>query len=118
MRITRKENSWKILTPASADGCCLRELASRCGYRVCQMCESLDCSEGYFRRVFVRDTGLSPKRWLRDERMVIARQRLDQGWDPAGLAEELGFASLATFRREFRSVYGKVPAKWTGGGGK
>ncbi len=112
MRIHRAGNKWSILCPSLAGSSCLRELARRCGYRVCQICHELECSERYFRRVFVRDTGLSPKQWLRDERMLIARQKLDEGTAPWEVALALGFSSHATFRREFREVYGTLPGRW------
>ena len=117
MRIERAENGWKILAPSWPDGVCLARLARRSGYRVCQMCDRLGCSEGYFRRAFLRDTGVSPKRWLRDERMLMARRQLEEGRDPAEVAEALGFASMASFRREFRGVFCRLPLQWGRDGG-
>lgn len=89
-----------------ANGCSLREVAHRCGYRVGEICAVLQCSERYFRRVFLRDTGLSPKQWLREERMAVALQELEKGSEPGVIAEALGFASPSAFRREFRNLRG------------
>jgi AraC family transcriptional regulator of adaptative response / DNA-3-methyladenine glycosylase II len=85
----------------------------RLGYRVGELCAELRCSERYLRTVFLRDIGLSPKEWMRQERMVVARRMLDGGKEPAVVATDLGFASVNNFRREFQQVYGVSPGRWT-----
>jgi AraC-like DNA-binding protein len=80
----------------------LGEIASRCGYRVCQICDELRCSQQYFRRVFLRDEGMPPKRWLQTERLAVARRELGRGRNLAEVAELLGFASAGSLRREVR----------------
>lgn len=87
---------------------CLQRLALRCGYRICEICEELGCSERYLYEVFLRDVGLPPKRWMRQERMVVARRKLIGGKTPEEVAADLGFGSQNNFRREFRAFY-KVP---------
>jgi AraC-like DNA-binding protein len=82
------------------------------GYRVGEVCGELGCSERYLRAVFLRDVGLSPKEWMRQERMVVARRMLDGGRSPLAVSDSLGFASLNNFRREFQEVYGMSPARW------
>lgn len=113
MRIERMPNGWKILAPGWPEGVCLRKVADRCGYRVTEICGELGCSEAYFRRVFLRDTGLSPKRWLMDERMLMARRYLEGGRAWVEVAEALGFANPASFRREFRTVFSAQPGRWS-----
>lgn len=112
MRIVRVANGWKVLSPGLAGGVCLQVTAWQSGFRLAQICDALQCSERYFRRVFESDTGLSPKRWLKDERMLRARQLLEQGREPGDVAEMLGFARAATFRREFLATYGVMPGSW------
>ncbi|RYD51659.1 MAG: AraC family transcriptional regulator [Verrucomicrobiaceae bacterium] len=112
MRIVRTEIGWKVLAPRWPKGLCLRSLATRSGYRVGEICDRLGCSESYFRRVFLRDVGVGPKQWLRDQRMLAAKQRLQSGIDSWQLAVELGFASQANFLREFRVIFGMVPDRW------
>jgi AraC-like DNA-binding protein len=112
MRIERTPHGWKILAPGLPGPVCLKDVSNRCGYRVTEICGELGCSEGYFRRVFLRDTGLSPKQWLMGERMLMARQFLGQGREWVEVAELLGFASPASFRREFQMVYSAPPGRW------
>lgn len=79
----------------------LEWMALRCGYRIGEMCEMLECKERYLREVFARDIGLPPKEWMRRERMVVARRMLTDGRSPDEVAELLGFSSRNNFRREF-----------------
>ncbi len=110
MRIIRTTDSWSVLSPSlGGEVCCLERLAVRFGYRVGELCAELRCSERYLRTVFLRDIGLPPKEWMRQERMVVARRMLQGGMDPAVVATELGFASVNNFRREFLATYGKSP---------
>ena len=110
MRIIRNTDSWSVLSPAlGGKACCLERLAVRFGYRVGELCAELRCSERYFRTVFLRDIGLPPKEWMRQERMVVARRLLDGGRSPLAVSESLGFASLNNFRREFLATYGDSP---------
>jgi AraC-like DNA-binding protein len=85
---------------------CLETLAFEEGYRVGAVCDRLEMSEAYFREVCIRDLGLTPKEWMRNERMVVARRMLVGGTDPKKIAKLLGFADMNSFRREFRAVYG------------
>ena len=113
MRIVRRENRWCIVSPAlGCEGCCLQRLAMRLGYRVGELGLELRCSERYLRTVFLRDIGLPPKEWMRQERMVVARRMLGGGTDPLSVSSSLGFASLNNFRREFQEVYGVSPREW------
>ena len=70
------------------------------------VCDRLGVSEAYFREVFVRDLGLSPKEWMRWERMVVARRLLECERPPREVAALVGFADINSFRREFSRVYG------------
>jgi AraC-like DNA-binding protein len=100
MRVVRSAESWCILF-ASGDEClCLNQLALRHGYRVTEMCLELACSRRYLHEVFVRDVGLSPKNWLRRERMQVAQDLLKGGRAVCEVASVLGFANSTNFRRE------------------
>lgn len=105
MRLIRPEQSWYVLLPSRGERLCLRGLALRCGYRICEICAELECSERYLFEVFSRDIGLPPKKWMRAERMVVALQQLAAGKSPEEVAAELGFASANSFRREFLGFY-------------
>lgn len=106
MRFIRENSRWRILRSNRVEEECLEILAFIEGYRVGSLCGRLGVSEAYFREVFVRDLGLSPKEWMRWERMVVARRLLECERPPHEVAGLLGFADMNSFRREFRQVYG------------
>ena len=113
MRIVRPEMSWRVLGPEWPGGSvCLQRLALRCGYRICEICAELNCGERYLYEVFIRDIGLSPKEWMRRERMVVARRMLAGGERVDDVTERLGFASKNNFRREFLAFYGVLPLEF------
>jgi AraC-like DNA-binding protein len=109
MRIVRPDESWCVLFPTRGERMCLQRLALRCGYRVNELCVELECHRDYLHEVFLRDIGLSPKVWMRWERMVVARRMLVGGESPDAVASSLGFALKNNFRREFLAFYGVPP---------
>jgi AraC-like DNA-binding protein len=113
MRIVRPDSRWWILLPERRGGpVCLHGLALRCGYRICEVCAELDCGERYLHLVFVRDVGMPPKRWMREERMVVARRELDRGRSVVEVAAALGFGCVRTFRREFMALLHVPPSAY------
>ena len=104
--------TWRVLFPEQGGAVCLQRLALRCGYRISEICAELGCSDRYLREVFMRDIGLSPKEWMRQERMVVARRMLAGGRSPDEVAECLGFAVRSTFRREFVQFYQVRPLEF------
>ena len=112
MRIVRPEHCWCVLLVSPARRLCLQRVAMRCGYRICEVCSELDCSERYLYHVFMRDIGLPPKTWMRQERMVVARRMLTGGRSPDDVAGLLGFSSKNNFRREFLLHYRLGPLEF------
>jgi AraC-like DNA-binding protein len=112
MRIVRPELSWRVLFPSQGDSLCLQRLALRCGYRVTELSTELECTRRYLHVVFLRDIGLTPKEWMRRERMVVARRMLAGGRVPEEVAMDLGFATQNNFRREFLETYRVLPLQF------
>ena len=79
------------------------------GYRVADVCRALECSSRYLHILFVRDIGLAPKHWMKMERMVVARRKLEGGKSPDDVARDLGFMSIHTFCRQFHTFYRTTP---------
>jgi AraC family transcriptional regulator, transcriptional activator FtrA len=112
MRIVRPEQNWCVLLTTREGRFCLQRLALRCGYRICELCAELKCTERYLYEVFTRDVGLPPKEWMRQERMVVARRMLTGGRSPEEVAKVLGFATQNIFRREFQGFYQVPPLRF------
>lgn len=106
MRIAREEWRWRVLGFGHVVHDCLETLAYEQGYRVEGVCRELGLGPRYFREIFERDVGLTPKEWMAWERMVVARRLLCWGMDPMAVADQLGFSHANSFRREFGETYG------------
>ena len=111
MQIFRGSSSWVILGITNSRYS-LEELAFQNGYRVEAICNEIGCGIRYFHFVFLRDIGLPPKRWMRYERMVVARRMLFGGRTPDEVAERVGFASTNNFNREFTAIYRMTPRQF------
>jgi AraC-like DNA-binding protein len=112
LKIIRSNQTWRVVESFSSVSHCLERLAYRKGYRVADVCATLGCSIRYLHTLFVRDIGLPPKYWMKLERMVVARRKLEGGKPPEEVATELGFMSIHTFKRQFLQFYQTTPAKF------
>lgn len=112
LRIIRSNQTWRVIESFTGVNHCLERLAYRKGYRVADVCTTLGCSSRYLHAMFVRDLGLPPKHWMKLERMVVARRKLEGGKSPEEVSSELGFMSIHTFCRQFREYYQTTPAKF------
>jgi AraC-like DNA-binding protein len=63
---------------------------------------------------FLSRIGVSPTRWICDQRLELARQRLETA-EPnasvASIAARCGFGRVGTFSRQFVSRFGEAPSK-------
>ncbi len=87
----------------------LTQLAREGGYSMPKLCTRVGVSERHLRRVFEEGIGISPKEWLRQERMVVARNLLRHGSPIKEVAMDLGFTTAKMFSRDFLSFYGVRP---------
>ncbi len=110
MKIIRSNQTWRVVESFSGESHCLERLALSKGYRVADVCRALGCSSRYLHILFIRDIGLSPKHWMKLERMVVARRKLEGGKTPDDVARDLGFQSIHTFCRQFHAFYRTSPA--------
>jgi AraC-like DNA-binding protein len=63
-----------------------------------------------FARLFKASYGVSPRRWLVEQRIAEARFRLAHSREPIGaIAAALGYADRHLFNRQFRAVVGRAP---------
>ena len=112
LRIIRSNQTWRVVESFSGVNHCLERLAFRKGYRVADVCAALGCSSRYLHTLFVRDIGLPPKQWMKLERMVVARRKLEGGKSPEEVARDLGCMSVHVFRRQFKLYYQTTPERF------
>ena len=75
----------------------------------------LSISEIYFRRLFKGECGVTPKQYILNMRISLAKELLIDGLSSVGAVSEMcGFASLYHFSRAFKSICGVTPTEYAG----
>src|SRR5690606_30815396 len=64
-----------------------------------------------FKREFSRHFGVSPGKWLREQRMARAVAMLSQNRSVSEVAFELGYSDAAAFSRAFKAVTNRNPSR-------
>lgn len=83
-------------------GLSLKAIADAAELSVSQLC-----------RVFHRETGLTPRRYLEDFRLRNAQQMLlTTPLTCTEIADRCGFGSVHRFTKVFRRIYGEPPLRW------
>jgi len=81
--------------------------------RPADLAHALGYAPGYFTRLFSASVGRSPRRWLVEERIRYAAERLGDSDRPiTAIAEEFGYQSPFLFSRQFRDVMGVSPRSY------
>ena len=85
-----------------------------CTLSVSMLAERAHMSDTYFRRLFKRDMGVSPKRYLNDLRLEHAQSLLNAGYYTiANVAEMVGFRDSKNFATAFKKSFGYPPSAQT-----
>ena len=109
VEIVQKDGRILVLLAREPLPLSLTQLAREGDYQMPSLCERIGVSERHLRRVFEEGIGMSPKEWLRRERMVAARNLLRHGSPIKEVAIDLGFTTAKMFSRDFLSFYGVRP---------
>ena len=92
----------KAMREAPADSWNVKRLAKLAG-----------ASRASFARLFLRATGKSPKRWLREHRLEVAATRLLSTKETlAVLAAHVGYVSEFALSRAFKRHHGVAPTQY------
>lgn len=87
------------------------ELAFQSGYKVSGMSELLEISPRHLERMFYDSLGVSPKYWLRLQRMIRARYLVREGFPLKHISVFLGFKRYSHFIAEVRAFYDMPPVQ-------
>ncbi|RXZ76704.1 AraC family transcriptional regulator [Paenibacillaceae bacterium] len=78
-------------------------------------CRQFGLQKSHFFKLFKKETGLSPKACILKIKMKKAAALLIESHGSiTAIAEELGYASIHYFSRQFRAVYGVSPSEFRG----
>ncbi|MEX1296555.1 MAG: helix-turn-helix domain-containing protein [Candidatus Limnocylindrales bacterium] len=80
---------------------------------VAALAERANMSERSFQRLFMREVGVSPGKYVEQTRIDAARRLLEQTEDGvAGIAGHCGFTNAETFHRSFKRRVGVTPTEY------
>ena len=98
----QERRATEILRANVRGGVTLKEVAQECGLSV-----------GYFSHAFRRTLGVSPHRWLIEQRVVLSKEKLrDDRLTLSEVAMECGFSDQSHLTRAFRQAVGVSPGVW------
>lgn len=74
-----------------------------------EVANAIFVSESYLCRLFKRELHESPGRYIRDKRLLVARDRILLGEKPTAVAAACGFGDYTAFYRSYKSLFGTSP---------
>jgi AraC-like DNA-binding protein len=98
----QERRATEILRASVKRSVTLMEVARECGLSV-----------SYFSHAFRRTLGVSPHKWLIEQRVVLSKEKLrDNGLSLSDVATECGFSDQSHLTRAFRQTVGVSPGAW------
>ena len=88
------------------------ELASQCDYDCRRLAMRFNITPRQLARIFAREIGVSPQRWLDAQRVLAAEQLLTGADSVKAVGLSLGFRYPANFHRHFKKHFGMGPAQF------
>ena len=84
-------------------------LARICDFRMGDLAGLLKVSERHLERSFKNVLEMTPKSWLREQRMIYAKELFEKGMDKRQVSAITGFKSYSHFAAEIATFFGKKP---------
>ncbi|MES2660599.1 MAG: helix-turn-helix domain-containing protein [Verrucomicrobiota bacterium] len=109
VEIIQRDGRFLVLMAREPLPVSLTQIARDGEYKMSSLSDRIGVSERHLRRVFEDGIGISPKDWLRQERMVAARSLLREGSPIKEVAIDLGFTTAKMFSRDFQLFHGVKP---------
>lgn len=75
------------------------------------LCGRLGVSKSYFYRTFQADMGITPKAYLTNRRLMLARREIFLGAKATAVYSQCGFTDYSAFYRAYKKHFGYPPAQ-------
>lgn len=76
-----------------------------------RICEDLGISKSYLHQIFQEDLNTTPKAWLTQRRLKLARQEIFLGAKATAIYSFCGFQDYSAFYRAYKKQFGYTPAE-------
>ena len=76
-----------------------------------EIAKKLFVSESYLFRIFKNELHQTPKKYIRDKRLLLAQKMISDGKKPIIVYEKCGFSDYTAFYRSYISFFGYSPSK-------
>ncbi len=76
-----------------------------------ELASALFITESYLFKLFRRELGQSPKKYVNDKRLLAAQQMLREGRRPTEAYAACGFGDYVSFYRGYRRLFGHAPSE-------
>ena len=76
---------------------------------VSELARETSVSEGYLKALFTRQMKISPKKYITEKKMLMARNMLLNGTPPTQVSLHCGFSNYTTFYRLYQKNFQKKP---------
>jgi AraC-like DNA-binding protein len=77
---------------------------------ISEIAERLFVTEGYLFRLFKTELRQTPRRYITDKRLLLARAMILGGERPTDVYAKCGFADYATFYRNYKLFFKRSPS--------
>ncbi len=78
-------------------------------FKVSGIAQKINISDRYLHKIFINTLGISPKDWLRNERMRLVIHLIRENNSLTDISELLGFAHYSHFCKEVKNYYDLTP---------
>ena len=78
---------------------------------VSEISKHLYITDSYLFEIFKKHLKTSPKKYITEKRLYIAKNKISMGNKPSEVYTEVGFSDYATFYRNYVTLFGHSPSK-------
>ena len=76
---------------------------------VSDVAKAVFASDSYVYQIFRKKLGKSPKRYIRDGRLTLAKYYIEKGESPSSVYLKCGFKDYSSFFRAYKKLFGFAP---------